>query len=165
MPNVLSVSVIHVLLSALAVHSIGTLFTDLIHGTGMYILMVCTLMLSRHLVIRFGGIGVTTPTVGDGTMAGDGIVLTMAGDITRVHGAAGMVATGVATGVASMAAVAIGDIITTGVVVLAGAGAVEAVAIGLVIPTQIVVRMLLIGQSLPLVVLITTVHRLVEQQV
>ena len=86
--------------------------------------MVCTLMLSRHLVIRFGGIGVTTPTVGDGTMAGDGIVLTMVGDITRVHGAAGMVATGVATGVASMAAVAIGDIITTGVVVLAGAGAV-----------------------------------------
>ena len=124
MLNVLSVSVIHVLLSALAVHSIGTLFTDLIHGTGMYILMVCTLMLSRHLVIRFGGIGVTTPTVGDGTMAGDGIVLTMVGDITRVHGAAGMVATGVATGVASMAAVAIGDIITTGVVVLAGAGAV-----------------------------------------
>ena len=60
-----------------------------------------------------------TPTVGDGTMAGDGIVLTMVGDITRVHGAAGMVA----TGVASMAAV-IGDIITTGVVVLAGAGAV-----------------------------------------
>ena len=100
-------------------------------------------------------------TAGDGTMAGDGIVLTMVGDITRVHGAAGMVA----TGVASMAAVAIGDIITTGVVVLAGAGAVEAVAIGLVIPTQIVVRMLLIGQSLPLVVLITTVHRLVEQQV
>lgn len=127
----------------------------------MYIPMACTLMLSRHLVIRFGGIGVTTPTVGDGIMAGDGIVLTMAGDITRVHGAAGMVA----TGVASMAAVAIGDIITTGVVVLAGAGAVEAVAIGLVIPTQIVVRMLLIGQSLPLVVLITTVHRLVEQQV
>ena len=81
--------------------------------------MVCTLMLSRHLVIRFGGISVTTPTVGDGTMAGDGIVLTMVGDITRVHGAAGMVA----TGVASMAAV-IGDIITTGVVVLAGAGAV-----------------------------------------
>ena len=97
MLNVLSVSVIHVLLSALAVHSIGTLFTDLIHGTGMYILMVCTLMLSRHLVIRFGGIGVTTPTVGDGTMAGDGIVLTMVGDITRVHGAAGMVATGVAS--------------------------------------------------------------------
>ena len=81
--------------------------------------MVCTLMLSRHSVTRFGGIGVTTPTVGDGTMAGDGIVLTMVGDITRVHGAAGMVA----TGVASMAAV-IGDIITTGVVVLAGAGAV-----------------------------------------
>ena len=120
MPNVLSVSVIHVLLSALAVHSIGTLFTDLIHGTGMYILMVCTLMLSRHLVIRFGGIGVTTPTVGDGTMAGDGIVLTMVGDITRVHGAAGMVA----TGVASMAAVAIGDIITIGTAVRAGAGAV-----------------------------------------
>ena len=116
MPNVLSVSVIHVLLSALAVHSIGTLFTDLIHGTGMYILMVCTLMLSRHLVIRFGGIGVTTPTVGDGTMAGDGIVLTTLGDILRVIGAE-------ATGAAGMAAVAIGDIITTGTVVLAGAGA------------------------------------------
>ena len=116
MLNVLSVSVIHVLLSALAVHSIGTLFTDLIHGTGMYILMVCTLMLSRHLVIRFGGIGVTTPTVGDGTMAGDGIVLTTLGDITPVIGAE-------ATGVAGMAA-DIGDIITTGMVVLAGAGAV-----------------------------------------
>lgn len=122
--------------------------------------MVCMLMHSRRSVTRFGGIGVMALTAGDGTMAGDGIVLTMVGDITRVHGAAGMVA----TGVASMAAV-IGDIITTGVVVLAGAGAVEAVAIGLVIPTQIVARMLLIGQSLPLVVLITTVHRLVEQQV
>ena len=66
--------------------------------------MVCTLMLSRHLVIRFGGIGVTTPTVGDGTMAGDGIVLTTLGDITPVIGAA-------ATGVAGMAA-DIGDIIT-----------------------------------------------------
>ena len=101
--------------------------------------MACMLMLSRHSVILFGGIGVTTLTVGDGTMVGDGIVLTMAGDITRVHGAAGMVATGVATGVASMAAVAIGDIITTGVVVLAGAGAVEAV--GLVRLIQTVVRM------------------------
>lgn len=60
--------------------------------------MACMLMLSRHSVILFGGIGVTTLTVGDGTMVGDGIVLTMAGDITRVHGAAGMVATGVATG-------------------------------------------------------------------
>lgn len=124
--------------------------------------MVCTLMLSRHLVIRFGGIGVTTPTVGDGIMAGDGIVLTMAGDITRVHGAAGMVA----TGVASMAAVAIGDIITTGVVVLAGAGAVEAAAIGLVIPIQIVVRMLLAEPAvLLLVVQIIIGHRFEEVQV
>ena len=81
--------------------------------------MVCMLMHSRRLVIRFGGIGVMALTAGDGTMAGDGIVLTTLGDITRVHGAAGMVA----TGVASMSAV-IGDIITTGVVVLAGAGAV-----------------------------------------
>ena len=127
----------------------------------MYILMACMLMLSRHSVILFGGIGVTTLTVGDGTMAGDGIVLTMVGDITRVHGAAGMVA----TGVASMAAVAIGDIITTGVVVLAGAGAVEAAAIGLATHIQIVVLMLLTDQSLPLVVQIITVHRLVEQQV
>lgn len=121
--------------------------------------MACMLMLSRHSAILFGGIGVTTLTVGDGTMVGDGIVLTMAGDITRVHGAAGMVA----TGVASMAAVAIGDIITTGVVVLAGA--VEAAAIGLATHIQIVVHMLLIGLSLPLVVQIITVHRLVEQQV
>ena len=135
MLNVSSVSVIHVLLSALAVHSIGTLFTDLIHGTGMYILMVCTLMLSRHLVIRFGGIGVTTPTVGDGTMAGDGIVLTTLGDILRVIGAAGMAA----TGVAGMAAVAIGDIITTGTVVLAGAGAEVEAVIGQVLPIRIVV--------------------------
>ena len=126
----------------------------------MYILMACMLMLSRHSVILFGGIGVTTLTVGDGTMVGDGIVLTMAGDITRVPGAAGMVA----TGVASMAAV-IGDIITTGVVVLAGAGAVEAAAIGLATHIQIVVLMLLTDQSLPLVVQIITVHRLVEQQV
>lgn len=124
--------------------------------------MACMLMLSRHLVIRFGGIGVTTPTVGDGIMAGDGIVLTMAGDITRVHGAAGMVA----TGVASMAAVAIGDIITTGVVVLAGAGAVEAAAIGLVIPIQIVVRMLLAEPAvLLLVVQIIIGHRFEEVQV
>lgn len=54
-------------------------------------------------------------TAGDGTMAGDGIVLITLGDITPVIGAA-------ATGVAGMAAV-IGDITTTGTVVLAGAGA------------------------------------------
>lgn len=77
------------------------------------------LMRSRRSVTRFGGIGVMVLTVGVGIMAGAGIVLTTLGDITRVPGAAGMVA----TGVASMAAV-IGDIITTGVVVLAGAGAV-----------------------------------------
>lgn len=57
-------------------------------------------------------------TAGDGTMAGDGIVLTTLGDILRVIGAAGMAA----TGVAGMAA-DIGDITTTGTVVLAGAGA------------------------------------------
>ena len=136
-----------------------------IPGIGMFIQTVSMLMHSRHLPTAYGGIGVTTLTVGDGTMVGDGIVLTMAGDITRVHGAAGMVATGVATGVASMAAVAIGDIITTGVVVLAGAGAVEAAAIGLATHIQIVVLMLLTDQSLPLVVQIITVHRLVEQQV
>ena len=81
--------------------------------------MVCMLMHSRHSVIRSGGIGVMALTAGDGTMAGDGIVLITLGDILRVIGAAGMAA----TGVAGMAAV-IGDIITTGVVVLAGAGAV-----------------------------------------
>lgn len=78
-------------------------------------------------------------TVGVGIMAGAGIVLTTLGDITRVPGAAGMVATGVATGVASMAAVAIGDIITTGTVVLAGAGAEVEAVIGQVLPIQTVV--------------------------
>jgi len=112
----------------------------------MYIPMACTLMLSRHLVIRFGGIGVTTPTVGDGTMAGAGIVLTMAGDITRVHGAAGMVA----TGVASMAAVAIGDIITIGTAVLAGAGVVEAIGHATLI--RVAVHMLLVDIVLLLLV-------------
>ena len=82
--------------------------------------MVCMLMHSRRSVTRFGGIGVMALTAGDGTMAGDGIVLTTLGDILRVIGAAGMAA----TGVAGMAAVAIGDIITIGTVVLAGAGAV-----------------------------------------
>lgn len=73
-------------------------------------------------------------TVGVGIMAGAGIVLTTLGDITRVPGAAGMVATGVVGMV-----VAIGDIITIGTAVLAGAGAVEAV--GLVRLIQTVVRM------------------------
>lgn len=123
----------------------------------MYIPMACTLMLSQHLVIRFGGIGVTTPTVGDGTMAGDGIVLTMAGDITRVHGAAGMVA----TGVASMAAVAIGDIITTGVVVLAGAGAVEAVIETCYTPTVVLLTGVLTVQLVVLDILLTDINLLV----
>lgn len=74
-------------------------------------------------------------TAGDGTMAGDGIVLTTLGDILRVIGAAGMAA----TGVAGMAAVAIGDIITTGTVVLAGAGAEVEAVIGQVLPIQTVV--------------------------
>lgn len=111
----------------------------------MFIPMACTLMLSRHLVIRFGGIGVTTPTVGDGTMAGAGIVLTMAGDITRVHGAAGMVATGVVGMV-----VAIGDIITIGTAVLAGAGVVEAIGHATLI--RVAVHMLLVDIVLLLLV-------------
>ena len=119
--------------------------------------MACMLMLSRHSVILFGGIGVTTPTVGDGTMAGDGIVLTMAGDITRVHGAAGMVA----TGVASMAAVAIGDIITTGVVVLAGAGAVEAVIETCYTPTVVLLTGVLTVQLVVLDILLTDINLLV----
>lgn len=132
----------------------------------MYIPMACTLMLSRHLVIRFGGIGVTTPTVGDGTMAGDGIVLTMAGDITRVHGAAGMVA----TGVASMAAVAIGDIITTGVVVLAGAGAVEAVIETCYTPTVVlltgVLTVLPMVPDIPLTVIsLLVLHQFVHLRI
>ena len=84
------------------------------------------LMRSRHSVIHSGGIGVMALTAGDGTMAGDGIVLTTLGDILRVIGAAGM-------------AVAIGDIITTGTVVLAGAGAEVEAVIGQVLPIQTVV--------------------------
>ena len=91
-------------------------------------------MRSRHSVIHFGGIGVMALTAGDGTMAGDGIVLTTLGDILRVIGAAGMAA----TGVAGMAAV-IGDITTTGTVVLAGAGAEVEAVIGQVLPIQTVV--------------------------
>lgn len=96
--------------------------------------MVCMLMHSRRSVTRFGGIGVMALTAGDGTMAGDGIVLTTLGDILRVIGAAGMAATGVAG-----MAVAIGDIITTGTVVLAGAGAEVEAVIGQVLPIQTVV--------------------------
>ena len=70
-------------------------------------------------------------TAGDGTMAGDGIVLTTLGDITPVIGVA-------ATGVAGMAA-DIGDIITTGMVVLAGAGAEVEAVVGQVLPIPIVV--------------------------
>ena len=113
--------------------------------------MACMLMLSRHSVILFGGIGVITLTVGDGTMVGDGIVLTMAGDITRVHGAAGMVA----TGVASMAAVAIGDIITIGTAVLAGAGVVEAIGHA-IIP--------IIITDAPIMVLMEEVHDVLPMQ-
>lgn len=92
------------------------------------------LMRSRHSVIHSGGIGVMALTAGDGTMAGDGIALTMLGGIIRAIGAAGMAATGV-TGMAAD----IGDIITTGMVVLAGAGAEVAAVIGQVLPIQTVV--------------------------
>ena len=92
----------------------------------MYIPTVCMLMRSRHSVIHSGGIGVMALTAGDGTMAGDGIVLTTLGDILRGIGVAGM-------------AVAIGDIITTGTVVLAGAGAEVEAVIGQVLPIQTVV--------------------------
>ncbi len=114
------------------------LYWDVVYGpnswTGMYIPTVCMLMRSRHSVIHSGGIGVMALTAGDGTMAGDGIVLTTLGDILRVIGAAGMAATGVAG-----MAVAIGDIITTGTVVLAGAGAEVEAVIGQVLPIQTVV--------------------------
>lgn len=92
----------------------------------MYIPTVCMLMRSRHSVIHSGGIGVMALTAGDGTMAGDGIVLTTLGDILRVIGAAGMAAV-------------IGDITTTGTVVLAGAGAEVEAVIGQVLPIQTVV--------------------------
>ena len=88
--------------------------------------MVCMLMHSRHSVIRSGGIGVMALTAGDGTMAGDGIVLITLGDILRVIGAAGMAAV-------------IGDITTTGTVVLAGAGAEVEAVIGQALPIRIVV--------------------------
>ena len=96
--------------------------------------MVCMLMHSRRSVTRFGGIGVMALTAGDGTMAGDGIVLTMLGDITPATGVAGM-------------AVDIGVFITIGLVVLAGAGA-EVETIGLVtLITMIVVLILEIAEE------------------
>ena len=73
----------------------------------------------------------SNPLWWDGTMAGDGIVLITLGDITPVIGAE-------ATGVAGMAA-DIGDIITTGMVVLAGAGAEVEAVVGQVLPIQTVV--------------------------
>ena len=111
----------------------------------MYIPTVCMLMRSRHSVIHSGGIGVMALTAGDGTMAGDGIVLTTLGDILRVIGAAGMAATGVAG-----MAVAIGDIITIGTAVLAGAGVVEAIGHATLI--RVAVHMLLVDIVLLLLV-------------
>ena len=108
------------------------------------------LMHSRRSVTRFGGIGVMALTAGDGTMAGDGIVLTTLGDITRVHGAAGMVATGVVGMV-----VAIGDIITIGTAVLAGAGVVEAIGHA-IIP--------IIITDAPIMVLMEEVHDVLPMQ-
>lgn len=67
-------------------------------------------------------------TAGAGTMVGDGIVLTIPGATLRDIGAAGM------------AAVATGDIIIIGTVVLAGAGAVVE-TIGHATPIRIVVLM------------------------
>ena len=132
--NVLSVSVTRVSQSVSAARSIGMSFTDRTPGTGMYILTVCMLTHSRRSVTRCGGIGAMVLTAGAGIMVGGGIVLTMLGDTLRVIGAAGMAA----TGVAGMAAV-IGDITTTGTVVLAGAGAEVEAVIGQVLPIRIVV--------------------------
>lgn len=116
-------------------------------------------MHSQRLAIRFGGIGVMVPTAGAGIMVGDGIGLIMLGDILRVIGAAGMVA----TGVAGMAA-DIGDIITIGMVDLAGAGAV--VTIGPAILIRIDVLLLLTDIILlHLVAPITLVRKLVEPPV
>lgn len=97
-------------------------------------------------------------TAGVGIMAGAGIVLTTLGDITRVPGAAGMVATGaagmVATGVVGMV-VAIGDIITIGTAVLAGAGVVEAIGHA-IIP--------IIITDAPIMVLMEEVHDVLPMQ-
>ena len=84
-------------------------------------------------------------TAGVGIMAGAGIVLTTLEDITRVPGAAGMVATGVVGMV-----VAIGDIFTIGTAVLAGAGVVEAIGHATLI--RVAVHMLLVDIVLLLLV-------------
>ena len=140
--NVSSVSAIRVSQSASAARCTGMWFTDRTLGIGTYIPMGCMLMRSRHSATRFGGIGATALIAGGGTMVGDGIVLTILGDMLRVIGAVGMAATGVAgmaaTGVAGMAAVAIGAIITTGMAVPTGAGAVVEDLIMPAIPTRIV---------------------------
>ena len=132
--NVSSVSAIRVSQSASAARFTGMWFTDRTLGIGTYIPMDCMLTRSRHSAIRFGGIGATALIAGGGTMVGDGIVLTILGDMLRVIGAVGMAA----TGVAGMAA-DIGDIITTGMVVLAGAGAEVEAVVGQVLPIQTVV--------------------------
>lgn len=112
--------------------------------------MVCMLTHSRRSVIHSGGIGVMALTAGDGTMDGDGIVLTMLGDITPVIGAA-------ATGVAGMAA-DIGDITTTGTVVLAGAWAEVEAVVGPVLPIQTVVLLdKAVTEILPLFVVMVRV--------
>lgn len=132
--NVSSVSAIRVSQSASAARCTGMWFTDRTLGIGTYIPMGCMLMRSRHSATRFGGIGATALIAGGGTMVGDGIVLTILGDMLRVIGAVGMAA----TGVAGMAAVAIGAIITTGMAVPTGAGAVVEDLIMPAIPTRIV---------------------------
>ena len=132
--NVSSVSAIRVSQSASAARCTGMWFTDRTLGIGTYIPMGCMLTRSRHSATRFGGIGATALIAGDGTMVGDGIVLTIPGDMLRVIGAVGMAA----TGVAGMAAVAIGAIITTGMAVPTGAGAVVEDLIMPAIPTRIV---------------------------
>ena len=116
----------------------------------MYIPTACMLMHSRRSVTRFGGIGVMVLTAGVGIMAGAGIVLTTLGDITRVLGAAGMVATGVVG-----MAVAIGGIITIGTAVLAGAGVVEAIGHA-IIP--------IIITDAPIMVLMEEVHDVLPMQ-
>lgn len=97
--------------------------------------MGCMLMRSRHSATRFGGIGATA------LIAGMELWLGMESSLLFLGIRSGLLGRLVlaATGVAGMAAVAIGAIITTGMAVPTGAGAVVEDLIMPAIPTRIVV--------------------------
>lgn len=103
---------------------------ELILGIGMFIQTVSMLMRSQRLPTACGGIGVITLMVPDGAGAGDGLHLITPGEAI-------ILATGVVTGAAGMAA-ATGDI----TIIIIPDGVVEAVGQEDTILIPAVVRLL-----------------------